>query len=175
MIDVSLNEQSLPDNYRDVETRADVAVYTSEPLERDLAVAGNVSAVLYASSSARDTDWFVRLTDVDPEGNSIRLVEGLIRARFRESFEYEKLLTPERPERYEIPMRAHAHVFRAGHRVRVAVASAAEGYILPNSNTGEVEYLVKETVVADQLIFHDREHPSHVLLPVVESDREETR
>ncbi|MBI4421664.1 MAG: CocE/NonD family hydrolase [Gemmatimonadetes bacterium] len=162
-----LNEQSLPDNYREIETRPDVVVYTSAPLADDLEIAGNFSAALYASSSARDTDWFVRVTDVDPQGNSIRLVEGLIRARFRESFESEKLLTPGKVERYDIPLRAHGHVVRRGHRLRVNVASAAEGYIFPNSNTGEEEVRATRMVVADQRIFHDAEHPSHVILPVV--------
>jgi putative CocE/NonD family hydrolase len=119
LVNPDLNESALPDNYKELEKRADVLVYTSAPLKNDLAIAGNISAVLFASSSAKDTDWIIRLTDVDEEGNSIRLAESLIRARHRKSMEYETLLIPGKVERYVIKMRAHANVFKKGHRIRV--------------------------------------------------------
>ena len=102
-----------------------------------------------------------------PSENSIKLTEGLIRARHRQSFEQATLVTPGETLEYRIGMRAVGHVFKSGHRIRISVTSSAEGYIFPNSNTGENETTVTHTVVADQTIYHDAERPSHVLLPVV--------
>ena len=81
LIDVSENEMNVPENYREVDKRDDVLVYNSSPLKRDIAIAGNIYAEIYAASSARDTDWLVRLEDVDADGNSIRLTDGILRAR----------------------------------------------------------------------------------------------
>lgn len=166
LIDVSLNEQSLPDDYSRIELRPDVAVYQTAVLTEPIRIAGPIRAVLYASTSAKDTDWIVRLSDVDPDGRAWRLVEGIIRARFRNSFEKAELLTPGRIERYEISMRSHANTFLPGHRIRVSISSAAAGYIFPNSNTGEDEATVTRTEVAHQEIYHDPQHPSHIQLPV---------
>ena len=87
LIDVSENEMNVPGNYREVDERDDVLVYTSSPLEDDVAIAGNIFAEIYAASSARDTDWVVRLEDVDEMGDSIRLTDGILRARYRKAFE----------------------------------------------------------------------------------------
>ncbi len=104
----------MPEDYKALEERPDLVVYTSAPLKNDVAIAGNISAVLFASSSAKDTDWIIRLTDEYEKGNSIRLAEGVIRARYRRSMEFETLLTPGKVVRYEISMRAHANVFKKG-------------------------------------------------------------
>jgi putative CocE/NonD family hydrolase len=166
LINVSYNEQSLPDDYAKVENRSDVAVYQTPRITKTVRIAGPITAVIYASSSAQDTDWIVRLSDVDSTGHAYRLVEGVIRARFRNSLEKEELLTPDKIERYEIPMRSHANSFLPGHRIRMSISSAAAGYIYPNSNTGENEALVTRTVPAEQHIYHDAQYPSHLLLPV---------
>ena len=162
-----LNEQNLPDDYQSIEARSDVLTYTSAVLTEPLELAGNLRMVLYAATSARDTDWIARLCDVYPDGRSMRLVEGVIRARHRNTVEREEFVTPGAIERYEIAMRAHANVFLPGHRLRLSVTSSAEGYIFPNSNTGENETTVTHSIVADQTIYHDAEHPSHVLLPII--------
>lgn len=167
LIDVSENECSVPENYRDVELREDVLVYTSEPLQEDLAIAGDVYAVLYASSSAKDTDWLVRLTDVDEQGNSIRLSDGIIRARYRHSWEKPELLEPGKIEKYEIKMTKIAGVFKKGHRIRVEVTSGAGNFAFPNHNTGNDPASDTEIVVATQRIYHDEKHASHVRLPVI--------
>ncbi|MBA1335085.1 MAG: putative esterase [Firmicutes bacterium] len=167
LIDVSENEFSVPENYRDVEKRSDVLVYTSEPLTDDLAIAGDVFAVLYASSSARDTDWVVRLTDVDEEGNSIRLSDGILRARFRNSFKKPEFLTPGKVEKYQIKMTKIANVFKKGHRIRVQVTSGAKNLAFPNHNTGSDPALDTGFVTAEQTIYHDAVFPSHIKLPVL--------
>lgn len=93
---MSENECMVPENYREMELRPDVLVYTSAPLEKDLTVAGELSFVLYAATDRPDTDWVARLTEVDGEGNSLRLSDGVLRARYRESLKEPKLLTPAR-------------------------------------------------------------------------------
>ena len=152
LIDVSLNEQALPNNYRTVDARPDVAVYDTPILRKPLCVAGPMQAALWASSSALDTDWMVRLSDVDSAGNAYRLVTGLIRARHRKSMATETLLTPGKIEYYDIGLRSIAATIATGHRLRVSVFSAASGYIFPNSNTGGDEATVTQTVIADQRI-----------------------
>lgn len=169
LIDMSENELAVPENYKDMELREDVLIFTSEPLKEDLEVAGELKAVLYAASSARDTDWVIRLTDVDEEGNSIRLSDGLIRARYRESFSEPKLLEPFKVEKYVIKMSKIANIFKKGHCIRVQVTSGAKNYIFPNPNTGNKVSDDTETIVAIQKVYHDAEYPSHVVLPVAEN------
>ena len=169
LIDVSLNEQALPNNYRAVDLRPDVAVYDTPQLRQALRIAGPIKAVVFASSSARDTDWMVRLSDVDSAGNAYRFVTGLIRARHRTSMSTETPLTPGAVERYEIALRSIAATIAPGHWLRVSVFSAASGYIFPNSNTGGNEATVTHTVVADQHVYHAGEQASYVLLPVMPS------
>jgi putative CocE/NonD family hydrolase len=170
LIDVSLNEQALPNDYRSVDARPDVAVYETPVLRAPLRIAGPLEAVLFASSSGRDTDWIVRLSDVDSAGHAYRLVTGLIRARHRQSMAVETLLRPGEIARYRITLRSIAATMLPGHRLRVSVASAASGYIFPNSNTGGDEAHVTRTVVADQQVYHDAAHASYVVLPVISSD-----
>lgn len=170
LIEVSENECSVPENYRDVELRDDMLVYTSEPLEEDIAIAGDVYAVLYAASSARDTDWVVRLTDVDEAGNSIRLSDGILRARYRNSFEKPELLEPGKVEKYEIRMTKIANVFKKGHRIRVQVTSGAKNLAFPNHNTGNDPAADTDVVVANQSVYHDNVYPSHVKLPILKGN-----
>ncbi|MFD2044754.1 CocE/NonD family hydrolase [Ornithinibacillus salinisoli] len=169
LIDVSENECSVPEIYNEVELRDDVLVYTSAPLEEDVEIAGDVYAVLYASSSARDTDWVVRLTDVDENGNSVRLSDGIIRARYRHSFESPELLEPSRVEKYDIRMTKIANTFKKGHRIRVAITSGAVNLAFPNQNTGNKPGEDTEFVVATQKVFHNKDYPTHVKLPVVKA------
>jgi len=167
LIDVSLNEQALPNDYRTVDARPDVAVYETPLRGTPLRIAGPLEAVLFASSSRRDTDWMVRLSDVDSAGRAYRLVTGLIRARHRQSMATETLLVPGAIDRYRIALRSIAATILPGHRLRVSVFSAASGYIFPNSNTGEDEAHVTRTVVADQRVYHDAGHASYIVLPVL--------
>ena len=167
LIDMSENECMVPENYREMELRPDVLVYTSAPLEKDLTVAGELSFVLYAATDRPDTDWVARLTEVDGEGNSLRLSDGVLRARYRESLKEPKLLTPGEVVRYEIPMSWVANTFRAGHRIRVEVTSGAENSIFPNHNTGKPIADDTEMLVASQTVFHDAARCSHILLPVI--------
>ncbi|MBA4495586.1 CocE/NonD family hydrolase [Paenactinomyces guangxiensis] len=168
LIDVSENECSVPENYREVELRDDVLVYTSEPLSEEMAIAGDIYAVLYVSSSARDTDFLVRLTDVDEQGNSIRLSDGIIRARYRHSFTRPEWLEPGSIEKIEIKMTKIANVFKKGHRIRVSVTSGAKNLAFPNHNTGNDPATDTEIVIATQRVYHDSKNASHIKLPVIQ-------
>jgi putative CocE/NonD family hydrolase len=147
--------------------RADILVYDTAPLDEPLTIAGPVSAVLYAASSARDTDWFVRLAEVTADGEIFALVEGKIRARFRRSLSRPELLEPGAVEEYTIDLWQTGITIPAGSRLRVEVASASFPVFSRNLNTGGHSETETEFVKAEQTIYHDPEHPSHVLLPVI--------
>ena len=167
LIDVSENEMNVPGNYSEVDKREDVLVYTSEPLENEVVIAGNIYAEIYAATSARDTDWLVRLEDVDEEGNSIRLTDGILRARYRKSFEKPELLEPGAIEKYEIRMAKISNLFKKGHRIRVTITSGAKNLAFPNHNTGNNVPDDVEMLCAEQKIYHSSQYPSHVKLPIM--------
>lgn len=155
-----------PDDYSAIEQRGDVLVYSSAPLESDLEVIGPIRCVLFASSSARDTDFMAKLIDVHPGGLCLRLCDGMVRGRFREGMEREVLLEPGEPYRFEIAMWDTAHVFKAGHRVRLEIASSAFPKYDRNLQTGEPLATSTRMEVATNTVFHDRARPSALLLPI---------
>ena len=158
-----------PYDQRPVEARNDVLCYTSAPLEEDLEVTGPITLVLYASTDGLDTDWTAKLSDVSPDGYSKNLCDGIIRARFREGFEEPVLLTPNEVYRYEIDVSVTGNVFKRGNRIRVDVSSSNFPRFDRNMNTGNDPGMDTEMRVARQTIYHAREYPSHILLPVIPS------
>jgi putative CocE/NonD family hydrolase len=149
------------------EERDDILVYDTAPLEEPLTFAGPVSAVLYAASSAKDTDWFMRLSRVDENGRIYGLVEGKIRARYRESYSDPKLLEPGRVYEYHLDLWQTGITIPVGNKLRVEVASASFPMFSRNLNTGGHNETETEFVEAEQTIYHDDRYPSHVLLPVL--------
>jgi hypothetical protein len=147
-----------------VQERSDALTYTTGPLEHDLDVAGPLKLVLYASSSAPDTDFAARLSDVFPDGRAIQLQNGVLRARYRSVDEGPELLDPGRTYRLEIDMWATANRFRAGHRLRIDISSADFPRFDRNTNRGGED---APPLQAQQTIHHDRERPSHLVLPVI--------
>ena len=151
-----------------IELRDDVLVYTSEPLEEDLAVVGPVTVALWATSTARDTDFTAKLVDVHPDGFAQNVLNRVVRARFRNgSKEAPSLIQPGRAYEYQIDLGYTANVFRAGHRVRLDVSSSKFPQLARNHNTGNEPGDDAEFEVATQTIHHDAEHPSYVELAVV--------
>jgi putative CocE/NonD family hydrolase len=150
-----------------------VLVYTSAPLDAVLDLIGDVTVTLYAASSAPDTDWTARLCRVDPDGRSVNLQEGIIRARYRDSLSEPTPIEPDRVYRYEIALGPVGVRIPAGHRLRLAVSSSDFPQWDRNLNTGGP--LFRESalaaVTATQFVLHDAEHPSCVVLPVMDSDR----
>ncbi len=144
-----------------VQDRPDVLTYTTAPLEADLDVAGPLRMVLYASSSAVDTDFVARLSDVFPDGRAIQLQSGALRARYRDLAGEPSLLEPAKVYRLEIDMWATANRFRAGHRLRVDISSADFPRFDRNANLGGQP---GDPVKARQSVYHDPDHPSHLQL-----------
>ena len=141
----------------DVQQRPDVLTYTSEPLPQDLDVVGPLAMVLYASSSAVDTDFVARLTDVFPDGRAIQLQAGALRTRYRDPAVEPSFLEPGRVYRLEIDMWATANRFAAGHRLRVDISSADFPRFDRNTNRGGEP---GPPTPARQMIYHDAEYPS---------------
>ena len=156
-----------PVDQRTLEKRPDVLVYTSSQLEKDLEVTGPLKVVLFATSTALDTDFTARLVDVYPDGNAIFLAEGIRRARFRNGFEKQELLKPNKVERYCIELYPTSNVFLKGHRIRVDISSSNFPRFSRNLNTGEDVGTGTRMQIAHQTIFHDRDYPSHIILPLI--------
>jgi uncharacterized protein len=147
--------------------RDDVLTYYSDPLDEPLEVTGLLRMVLFAASSARDTDFTAKLMDVAPSGDARLLSDGLIRARFRNGLGRPELLTPEEPVRYEIDLWHTSNEFQPGHRIGLAVSSSNFPRLPRNLNTGGDNARDSDYVSADQRIFHDAARPSYLVLPVV--------
>lgn len=162
-----------PRDQRDVEARSDVLVYTGEPLESDVVVTGTVRVRLHAASSATDCDWTARLVDVHPDGRAYGVVDGILRARYREGLEGSRPLEPGRQEVFEFPLGTTAMAFRREHRIRLQIASSN----FPRFDRNPQQYIPVSTAeesdfrVARQTVYHDRARPSQLLLPVLRDGR----
>lgn len=152
---------------RAIEARADVLVYTSAPLSADLEVTGSIRPTLFVSSSAKDTDFTVKLVDVHPDGTAYNVDDTILRARYRDGYDREVFMRP--GEVYELtptPM-STSYVFRTGHRLRVEVASAKFPQYMRNLNTGGNNYDETEAVLARNTLHHSPRHASRIVLSVV--------
>jgi uncharacterized protein len=152
---------------QEVETRSDVLVYTSAPLETDLEVTGPLKMVLYASTSVADTDFFGKLVDVWPNGRAFNIAEGIIRARYRRSLIEAEPVEPEKIYEYSIDLGGVSNVFKAGHCLRVEVSSSNFPKWDRNLNTGNLLGQDGNIKLAAQTIYHQKQYPSHIVLPVI--------
>jgi uncharacterized protein len=150
-----------------VELREDVLVYTCPEITQSLLICGHMHLRLFAASSARDTDWMVKVVDVHPDGRAIRLNDGAVRARFRRGHHGEEFVPPGTVEKYEIDCGATCIELAPGHRLRIEIASSAFGKYDVNLGGGGPVGRETEAVIAEQTIYHDAAHPSHLLLPVL--------
>lgn len=154
-------------------TRSDVLVFQSAPLERDIEVTGRLVVKLWASSDGPDTDFTAKLIDVYPPvrdypaGVDLNIGDSIVRARYRESLTGAKMLVPGQPQEFTIEMYPTSLVFRRGHRIRLDVSSSNFPRFDVNPNTGEPLGETRRTRVAENTIYHDAQHPSHIVLPVV--------
>ncbi|WP_447603692.1 CocE/NonD family hydrolase [Nitrospira sp. Nam80] len=150
------------------ESRHDVLVFTSGELAEDVEVTGPIVIVLYAASSAEDTDFTATLIDVDPKGPAYNLTQGIIRARFRESiWEPPRLLVPGTAYEYRLELLPTSNVFKKGHKIQVHLTSSNFPLYDRNPNTGSEQGIGKEIKSAKQTVYHDKTKPSHIILPVV--------
>ncbi len=160
-----------PADQRPNESRADVLVFSTPPLIEDMEVTGFISLELYASTSAVDTDFTALLVDVDERGYARFLTDGIVRARYRESTRSATEVVPGKIYKYTIDLWATANVFKAGHRIRLYVSSSNFPRFNRNLNTGEDIIASTRWVRAHQTIYHDREHSSALVLPVIPRPR----
>lgn len=156
-----------PFDQRMIEMRADMLVYTSAPVTSDVQVTGPVQARLFVASSAPDTDFTARLVDVLPNGFAMNLCEGIIRCKYRNSWEQPELMTPNDAYEVTVDLGVTSHVFRAGHRIRLDVSSSSFPRFDRNLNTGEPIARATRMQVAHQSVLHKTEYPSRVILPMV--------
>ncbi len=152
---------------REVEKRPDILSYTSEVLENDVEVTGPISVVLFASSSAEDTDFTAKLVDVQPDGKAYNLCDGILRARYRASLEKPELLKPDKVYQFSIPAGVTSNVFLKGHRIRLEVSSSNFPRFDRNLNTGADQATGTRGLKARQTIYHQRGRASYVLLPLI--------
>jgi putative CocE/NonD family hydrolase len=144
-------------------------VFSTPPLTAPVEVTGRMSVHLNAATSARDTDFTAKLTDVYPDGRSIILADGIVRARFRHSLETEDLITPGQSYAYDIDLWSTSIIFNKGHQIRVAISSSNAPRFEPNTNTGGVlpPDPMEKPIVAHQAIFLGGPSASSLVLPQV--------
>ena len=157
-----------PRDQRGIQNRNDVLVYTSEPLVKDTEVSGRVLFKLYAASTAVDTDYTAKLVDLHPTGYAQSLMEGITRARYRNSFKRQEPLTPGTIYEYTIDLWSVSHVFQVGHRMQVELSSSNFPKYDRNPNTGGKFGEDTRLQKAQQTIHHNGAHASHIVLPIVE-------
>jgi len=161
------NLKAGPYNQKTVESRRDVLIYTTAPLETDMNITGPVKLVFYASSSAKDTDFAAKLTDVYPDGKSVNIQAAVIRAKYRDSFDKPALLENKKVYRFEMLIGSTSLVLKKGHRIRLQLASSNFPEYGRNLNTGDDNGTTSDMVKAYQVIYHDEAHPSKLVLPVI--------
>ena len=168
LVDARELELGLNEDYAGIHaTRSDLLVFDTGPLAEEMELTGPITGTLYAATDARDTDWYMMLLDVHPDGTAERIQEGVARARFRDGFDRPSLLEPGRVYRYDMDMWFTGQVIPPGHRLRVAVSSALFPKYDRNLNTGGDNERDTAFVPAYQRILHTAEYPSHVTLPVI--------
>ena len=156
-----------PQDQRPAEARNDVLVYTTPAFAKDTEVTGPVSLDLYVSSSAVDTDFTGKLVDVWPDGFAQNLTEGILRLRYRNSQERPELANPKEAYHITVDLWATSNVFLAGHKLRLEVSSSNFPRFDRNLNTGEEQARATRMVKATNVIYHDKAHPSALIVPIL--------
>jgi len=151
-----------------METRADILVYSSEPLKEGVEVSGPIDATLFVSSDAKDTDITVKLIDVYPDGTAYNLDEAIQRLRYREGYE-KPLVWMEPGKVYKVTLQpmTTSNYFDAGHRIRIEVSSSNFPRFDRNMNTGGNNYDEVKGAVAHNVVHHSQHYPSQITLTMV--------
>ncbi len=153
--------------------RRDVLVFMTPPLDHNVEVTGPIDVKLWVSSSAPDTDFTAKLIDVHPPsadlpaGMDMNLEDGILRARFRDSLERGELMQPGRVYALTIHLYPTSNLFAKGHRIRLDISSSNFPRFDVNPNTGEPLNANRRLAISTNTVYHDREHLSHVILPII--------
>jgi hypothetical protein len=155
---------------REIEVRNDVLVYTSDPLDEKIEISGSIEITLYVSSSAKDTDFTLKLIDVEPDGTAWNLDETIQRARYREGYDKEVFMEPGEIYQLKLGPLVTSATIDQGHRIRIEVSSSNFPRFVRNLNTGGNNYDEKEGVVAVNSVHHSATHASRIVLPIVRAN-----
>ena len=165
----NIMESSLrgPYDQSPLDGRKDVLRFITEPFDEPTEITGPITAELYAASDSKDTDFMAKLIVVKPDGMAFNLVDGVIRARYREGFTEEKLIEPGVVYKYSIDMWATSYLLSPGDRLRIDVTSSNFPRLARNLNTGAPFAKTSEMKVANQVIHMSEQYPSQVVLPII--------
>jgi len=152
---------------QEVEERQDVLIYSTPVLTQGIEVTGPIKAILYVSSTAKDTDFTAKLVDVYPDGTAYNVQEGILRMRYRTDFLKKVWMEKEHIYRIEIDMQMTSNYFKKGHCIRLEIASSNFPRFDRNLNTGGNNYDETEWKIAKNTVHHSKEHASFLLLPIV--------
>ena len=159
--------------YLPLASRPDVLVFQTAPLPEDVEVTGPVSVRIWISSSAVDTDFTAKLLDVYPpsadypEGYALNLTDGILRVKFRDSWERTELMEPGEGYQIEVGLLPISNLFVKGHRIRLDISSSNFPRFDVNGNTGENPATSPIRITALSSVYHDENRASHILLPVI--------
>lgn len=150
-----------------METRHDILVYSTPPLEKGVELTGFIETMLYVSSDAKDTDFTIKLIDVYPDGRAYNLDETIQRVRYREGYDKEVFMEDGEVYKVDLTPMATSNFFEKGHQIRIEISSSNFPRFDRNLNTGGNNYDEKDAVIARNRVWHSEKYPSHVKLPVV--------
>jgi len=153
---------------RQMEARADILVYSSEPLKEGIEVSGPIDVTLFVSSDAKDTDFTVKVLDVYPDGTAYNLDENIQRLRYRDGYEKPPVwMEPGKVYKVALQPMTTSNYFEAGHQIRIEVSSSNFPRFERNMNTGGNNYDEVKGFVAHNAVHHSQQHPSQITLTVV--------
>lgn len=159
--------------YRPLAERPDVLVFQTAPLAEDVEVTGPITARLWIASNCPDTDFTAKRIDVSPpnadypEGLALNLTDGILRVRYRDSWERPSPMTPGAIYAVRVEAFPTSNLFKRGHRIRIDISSSNFPHFDLNPNTGEAEGRSLSSRVASNRVYVDAAHPSHVILPII--------
>ena len=156
-----------PHDRSHIQRRPDVLTFTTDVLTEDMEITGPISATIWASSDAKDTDFTATLTDLEPDGKAIALCEGIVRARFRNGTESPQLMVPGEIYKFEIDMWNTSNSFIKGHRIRIEISSSNFPRYNRNLNSGNPIASDIDITLANQTVYHGIQYPSYINLPVI--------
>lgn len=152
---------------RQMETRNDILVYTTDALNEGVEVSGFIESTLYVSSDVKDTDFTIKLIDVYPDGTAYNLDETIQRVRYREGYDKEVLMEEGKVYKVDLTPMSTSNYFEKGHSIRIEISSSNFPRFARNLNTGGNNYDEKEGIIANNNVHHSVEYPSHIKLPMI--------
>jgi len=160
-----------PMDQRGTEGRQDVIIFTSDVFTKPVGITGRIKASLFVSSDCIDTDFTVKISDVYPDGRSMLITDGILRMRNRNGFDHWDFMNPGEVYEIEVDLWSTAYIWNTSHQIRVAISSSNSPRFLANPNTGDSIYQFYMNPAfkkANNTLYLDNEHPSCIILPIVE-------